>query len=124
MTTINASRDMLNNSNLPVFLYKCDTMNLLNHSITRGVEPSPPPPQRFFFDNFSKKKLFSGFLFFDIFWDIFYKWKGNLSQECVKRGLLSFQSKIGTIAPDFAGKMRVFCFTSKHREREQKSPLK
>ena len=29
MTAINASRDTLNKSNLPAFLYKCDTMNLL-----------------------------------------------------------------------------------------------
>ena len=36
--------------------------------------------------------------------------KDNLGQECVKGGLLSFQGKIGTIAPDFPGKMRVFQF--------------
>ena len=29
MTAINASHDTLNNSNLPAFLYKCDTMTLL-----------------------------------------------------------------------------------------------
>ena len=29
---------------------------------------------------------------------------GNLVLECVKWGLLPFQGKIGTIAPDFAGK--------------------
>ena len=34
--------------------------------------------------------------------------KDNLGQECVKGGLLSFQGKIGTIAPDFPGKMTVF----------------
>ena len=28
-TAINAFRDTLNTSNLPAFLYKCDTMNLL-----------------------------------------------------------------------------------------------
>ena len=28
--------------------------------------------------------------FFDIFWDILDKRKGNLGQECVKDGLLSF----------------------------------
>ena len=31
--------------------------------------------------------------------------KSNLGQECVKGGLLSFQGKIKTIAPDFPGKM-------------------
>ena len=35
---------------------------------------------------------------FDIFWDILDKMRGNLGQECVKAGLLSFQGKIGTIA--------------------------
>ena len=30
MTAINAFRDTLNNSSLPVFLYKSDTMTLLN----------------------------------------------------------------------------------------------
>ena len=39
--------------------------------------------------------------FFDIFWDILDKMKNNLSQECVKEGLLTFQFKIGTIASDF-----------------------
>ena len=34
--------------------------------------------------------------------------KGNLFQECVKGVLLSFQGKIETIQPDFAGKMTVF----------------
>ena len=36
--------------------------------------------------------------------------KDNLGQECIKGGggLLSFQGKIGTIAPDFNGKMTVF----------------
>ena len=34
MMAINASRDMLNNSNLPAFLYKCGTMNLLKATIT------------------------------------------------------------------------------------------
>ena len=34
--------------------------------------------------------------------------KDNLDQECTKWGLLSFQGKIGTIAPDFPGKMTVF----------------
>ena len=47
-------------------------------------------------------------MFFYIFWDILDKRKGNLGQECVKRGLLSFQGKIGTIVPDFPGKMTVF----------------
>ena len=30
---INAFRDTLNNSNLPAFLYKCDTINFLNHAL-------------------------------------------------------------------------------------------
>ena len=30
--------------------------------------------------------------------------KDNLDHECVKSGLLSFQDKIGTTAPDFPGK--------------------
>ena len=34
--------------------------------------------------------------------------KDNLGEECVKGGLLSFQGKIETIAPDFPGKMTVF----------------
>ena len=34
--------------------------------------------------------------------------KDNLGQEYVKGGLLSFQGKIETIAPDFPGKMTVF----------------
>ena len=34
--------------------------------------------------------------------------KGNLGQECVKGGLLSFQGEIVTITPDFPGKMTVF----------------
>ena len=42
--------------------------------------------------------------FFYIFGDILNKMKDNLGQECVKGGLLSFQGKIGTIAPDFPGK--------------------
>ena len=46
--------------------------------------------------------------FFDIFWDILNKIKDNLGQECVKGRLLSFQGKIGTIAPDFPEKMTVF----------------
>ena len=36
--------------------------------------------------------------------------KGNLGEECVKGGLLSFQGKTETIAPDFTGKMTVFSF--------------
>ena len=47
-------------------------------------------------------------VFFYIFWDILNKMKDNLGQECVKGGLLSFQGKIGTIAPDFPGKITVF----------------
>ena len=43
-----------------------------------------------------------------IFWDILNKMKDNIGQECVKRGLLSFQGKIGTIAPDFPGKWQFF----------------
>ena len=34
--------------------------------------------------------------------------KANLCQERVKRGLLSFQGKIGTITPDFPRQMTVF----------------
>ena len=34
--------------------------------------------------------------------------KNNLGQECVKGGLLSFQGKIETIAPDFSRKMTVY----------------
>ena len=43
--------------------------------------------------------------FFDIFWDILHKMKENLGQEHVKMELLSFQGKIGTIVPDFPGKI-------------------
>ena len=46
--------------------------------------------------------------FFDIFLDILHKMRENLGREFVKRRLLSFQGKIGTIAPDFPGKMTVF----------------
>ena len=46
--------------------------------------------------------------FFEIFWDFLNKMKDNLGQECVKGGLLSFQGKIETVAPDFPGKMTVF----------------
>ena len=51
---------------------------------------------------------YQNYRFFDIFLDILQKMKKNLGQERVKRGLLSFQDKIGTIAPDFPGKMTVF----------------
>ena len=47
-------------------------------------------------------------MFFDIFWDILDEKKSNLNQECVKSRLLSFQGQIGTIAPYFSGKMKVF----------------
>ena len=43
--------------------------------------------------------------FFDIILDILNKLKDNLGQGCVKGGLLSFQGKFETIAPDFPGKM-------------------
>ena len=46
--------------------------------------------------------------FFDIFRDITNKMKDNLGQESVKGGLLSFQCKIETFAPDFPGKKTVF----------------
>ena len=46
--------------------------------------------------------------FFDIFLDILHKMNNNLDQEHVKRGIQSFQGKIGTIANDFPGKMTVF----------------
>ena len=45
-----------------------------------------------------------------IFWDILKKKKTSLAQECIKRGLLSFQFKIRIIAPDCTGKMRVSSF--------------
>ena len=45
--------------------------------------------------------------FYDIFWDILDKIKGNLGQECV-----NFQGKTRTIAGDFPGKMTVFQFWS------------
>ena len=48
-------------------------------------------------------------MFFDIFRGISNKMKDNLDQECVKGALLSFQCKIEAIAPDFLGKMAVFC---------------
>ena len=51
---------------------------------------------------------YQNYRFFEIFWDILNKMKYNLGQECVKGGLLSFQGKIGTIVPDFPGKMTVF----------------
>ena len=51
-----------------------------------------------------------GFEGFYIFWDILNKRKGNLGEECVKTGLLFFQGKIGTIAPDLPGKMTVSSF--------------
>ena len=46
--------------------------------------------------------------FFDIFLDIFHKMKENLGQECVKKGLLSFQGKNWNNFPDIPGKMTVF----------------
>ena len=45
---------------------------------------------------------------FDIFWEILNKMKDNLSQECVKGEFLFFHCKIGTIVPDFPGKITVF----------------
>ena len=36
--------------------------------------------------------------------------KYNLGQECVKLEHLSFQDKIGTIAPDFQGRIAIFQF--------------
>ena len=47
-------------------------------------------------------------MFFDIFLDILHKMKENLGQEHVKRGLLSFQGKNGTIFHAIPGKMTVF----------------
>ena len=58
----------------------------------------------------AKCKKCQNYRFFDIFWDILDKRKGNFCQEYVKKGLLSFQGKVGTIAPDFPGKMTVFQF--------------
>ena len=46
--------------------------------------------------------------FFDIFWDILDEMKGNLGNDYVKGGLLSFQDKIGTITPNFPEEMTVF----------------
>ena len=37
---------------------------------------------------------------FDIFWNNLDEMKDNLGRECEKEGLISFQGKIGTIAPD------------------------
>ena len=42
MTAINASCDTLNNSDVLVFLYKCDTMNLLNYAIPSIVGFATP----------------------------------------------------------------------------------
>ena len=53
-------------------------------------------------------KKCQNYRFFDIFLDIFYNIKENLSQEHVNKGLLSFQGKIGKIAPDYPGKITVF----------------
>ena len=47
---------------------------------------------------------------FFIFWDILNKKKDNLGQECVKEGLLCFQGKTVTIAPDFPRKCFFFQF--------------
>ena len=55
-------------------------------------------------------KKCQNYRFCDIFWDILDKMKGYLGQECVKRGLLFFQGKIGTITPDFPEEMTVFQF--------------
>ena len=44
----------------------------------------------------------------DIFWGLLNKMKDNLDQECVKGGLLAFQGKFETIAPDFPGNMTFF----------------
>ena len=46
-------------------------------------------------------------LFFEIFMDFINKMKDNLGQECVEGELLSFQGKIGRIAPDCPGQMTV-----------------
>ena len=46
--------------------------------------------------------------FFDIFLDILHDMNENLGQEHVKRGLLSFQGKIGKTVSYFPGKMTVF----------------
>ena len=52
-------------------------------------------------------KKCQNYRFFDIFWDILNKMKDDLGQECVKRASI-LQGKIGTIAPNFPGKMTVF----------------
>ena len=53
-------------------------------------------------------KKCQNYRFFDILMDILYKMNENLGQERVERGFLSFQGKVGTIAPDFPGKVTVF----------------
>ena len=53
-------------------------------------------------------KKCQNYRFFDIFLDILHKMKENLGQEHVKRGLLSFQGKIGTILLAIPGKMTGF----------------
>ena len=53
-------------------------------------------------------KKCQNYRFFDIFLDILHKMKENLGQEHVKRELLSFQGKTGTISPAILGEMTVF----------------
>ena len=53
-------------------------------------------------------KKCQSYRFSDIFLDILHKMKKNLDQEHVKRGLPSFQGKIGTISSAIPGKMTVF----------------
>ena len=55
-------------------------------------------------------KKCQNYRFFDIFLHILHKMKKNLGQEHVKRGILSFQGKTGTIPPAIPGKMTVFQF--------------
>ena len=57
----------------------------------------------------SAKKC-QNYRFFDILWDVLDIRNSKLGQDCVKRGLPTFQSKIGTIAPDLLGKMKVLQF--------------
>ena len=48
--------------------------------------------------------------FFYISWDILNKMMDNLGQDCVTGGFYPSRVKIGTIAPDFPGKMSFFQF--------------
>ena len=73
----------------------------------RRCDQISDPPQNLGEERYKFGKLFEKCQkcrIFDNSWDILNKMKDNLDQECVKGGLLSFQGKIETIAPDFSGK--------------------